>query len=141
MATLTQVRLAMAEALKPLGCQVSGYPLSNPSPPCVQVLGPSFEYDRSVGPPARRLQEWQFRLTVLVSVTNDIASAQLMDEFVSPTGSKSVKAALERDSTLGGVVSDLRVERGQANQVATLQTTGGQVLVGELQVTVYARGA
>jgi hypothetical protein len=56
------------------------------------------------------METWEFTLQVFVSENaGDIGSQQILDRYLSRTGPSSIKAALEDDLTLGGVISDLTV--------------------------------
>jgi hypothetical protein len=59
---------------------------------------------------------WFVNVTVLVSM-NDVEAAQKsLDAYLSPDGDASVRAALEADETLGGVVSDVTVRLADGYQ-------------------------
>jgi hypothetical protein len=62
------------------------------------------------------------------------AHAQL-DDYLSYSGSKSVRAAIEADPTLGGVCSTLIVRSGA--DITSLDAGGAQFLVIQMQVEVH----
>jgi hypothetical protein len=62
------------------------------------------------------------------------AHAQL-DDYLSYSGAKSVRAAIEADPTLGGVCSTLIVRSGA--DITSLDAGGAQFLVIQMQVEVH----
>jgi hypothetical protein len=76
------------------------------TPPMAVVAPQQIEYDLNA---ARGVNRFTFTVTVFVVKADDRAAQQRVDPFVSPAGPSSVKAALEADRTLGGVVDTLRV--------------------------------
>jgi hypothetical protein len=62
------------------------------------------------------------------------AHAQL-DDYLSFSGSKSIRAAIEADPTLGGVCSTLIVRSGA--DITSLDAGGAQFLVIQMQVEVH----
>lgn len=108
MATLTAIRAGLATALTAAiqNAQCSGYVLANPQTPAFDIyLGETY-YDQAAN---RGLDRWSMRVRALVADSLDIGSQQLLDSFCAPSGAQSVKAALEADLTLGGVVDALQV--------------------------------
>lgn len=68
---------------------------------------------------------YHFDVWVLVALNNDLNRAQTaLNPYLAPTGSKSVKLAIEEDVTLGGVAQSARVTGGGAY---------GQAQVGEVK--------
>lgn len=56
---------------------------------------------------------YQFDVWVLVTLSKDISRSQTtLNPYLSATGTRSLKAALEADPTLGGVVDSARVTGG-----------------------------
>jgi hypothetical protein len=58
-----------------------------------------------------------------------------LDDYLSYSGSKSVRAAIEGDPTLGGVCSTLIVRSGA--DITSLDANGAQFLVIQMQVEVH----
>lgn len=112
MASTKEIRLGLAAALKkafPEGYQVSAYALSSPSPPAFEVIPGLIRYHQQMGADGGGLREWS--VVGYFSLSSDIASQQRADEFFEDD---PVKAALEEEPTLGGVVDDLIVDDGQS---------------------------
>lgn len=124
----------MADALSTIpGCQTSAYVLTNPTPPHLCVIRGDTAYDLAM---ANGVQTRELNVRAYVADTSDQGAPMLLDQFVDPDSDRSVKAALEADSTLGGVVSDLHVSGASGEQVYV--TDGrGPLLGSEFQVTVW----
>ena len=57
--------------------------------------------------------EWLFDVWVIVGIEPDLNRAQTaLNAYLSPTGNKSVKCAIDKDPTLGGCASFARVVGG-----------------------------
>jgi hypothetical protein len=108
MATITQVRTALATALGAIdGLRTSYFVPDNPNPPVAWIEPSTVSYDTTFG---RGMDEFDYDITVLVQRTPDIRTAQNnLDLYAASSGSKSVKRAVELDRTLGGLVQDCRV--------------------------------
>jgi len=105
---LATIRQALADALDPIGddVQVSAYLLAQPTPPTVQILPGNQDYDLAF---KRGLDRRTFTVQGFVPVNESDETQKLLDELMAPTGARSVKALLEADVTLGGVVGGLQV--------------------------------
>lgn len=111
-ADLKAIRAGIAAAIKAVLPQVActGYLLQNPSPPCFEVeLGSTgIVFDRAM---QRGLDEWTFTVRGFSGASLDETAQRNMDAWLNSSGGVSIKAALEADRTLGGIVNDLQVER------------------------------
>lgn len=133
---IAAVRAAMEVKLQPLEANVNPYASSNPTPPGVQIIPPGVEYDRAM---RRGLDEWTFTIQAFVSFGEEFSAQQNLDAMCSPSGTQSIKALLEADTTLNGTVSNLRVMRqSQGKQVQTLG--GHPMLLVEFEIQVFAGG-
>lgn len=111
MASTKAIRAGLVAALKkqfPEGYQISGYALGSPTPPAFEVIPGRVSYHQQFGADGGGLREWS--VVAYFSLSADIASQQRADEFFE---NDPVKAALEADPTLGGVVDDLIVDTGE----------------------------
>lgn len=107
MATIKQIRQGLATNLGTIpGLRTSYFVPDNPNPPIAIIYPPSITYDQTFG---RGLDKYDFSITVLVAKLEDRISQDLIDTFCAPTGTGSVKRAIESDRSLGDTVSDLRV--------------------------------
>jgi hypothetical protein len=137
MTDLATIRAAIADALGPVGTdvQVSPYVLATPTPPTLQVLPRSMNYDRAMH---RGVDVREYIVQGFVPYNEGDESQRLLDELLSPTGPRSVKTLLEADKTLGGVVSAVNVtsDSGLAMQ---LHPSGAWVLLAEWTVEVWTQ--
>lgn len=78
------------------------------APVPVTLIGPpnSVSYDETM---ARGSDLYTFSLRVLVARASERAAQKSLFDFLSGTGSKSVKAAFEGDATLGGSAQTCRI--------------------------------
>ena len=72
---------------------------------------------------------------VIVGRYLDRTAHASLDDYLSYSGSKSVRAAIEGDLTLGGVCSNLIVRSGA--DITSLDAGGAQFLVIQMQVEVH----
>lgn len=138
MAAISDIRAAVAAALQGIpGVQASAYMMSAPTPPHFFVRPGRTTYDQTL---QRGIDRYELIVTGIVSLNaGDIGAQQNLEAWRAPTGASSVKAALEADPTLDGVVETLRVESCSDDRV--LQLPGAGVGIGcEWTVTAYARG-
>lgn len=135
--TLAEIREGIAANLAVLtGCQVSAYMLSNPTPPTIHVYPTDVEYDLAMG---RGLDKWKLTVQAFVGLSTDIGAQAKLDEFLAPSGSQSVKAAIEADRTLGGSVADATAVSCTGYRVY-VREGGGPVLGAEWLVEVRVSG-
>jgi len=113
MATLADLREGFAANLASLkGVQVSAYELSNATLPAiwpkVAASDTGIEYYRSM---ANGVEQWTFWVECYVSSgASSVGAQKLLDGFLASTGSTSVKAAIESDTSLGGSAESLVVQ-------------------------------
>ena len=74
-------------------------------------------------------------VTVVVGRWLDRTANASLDNYLSYSGAKSVRQAIEADETLGGVCSTLIVRSGA--DVTSLDVGGAQFLVIQMQVEVH----
>ena len=123
--TYQQVAEGLATRLATIsGVNAFAYPAPNPPVPAAIVApGPS-EYDQTFRNSLTRIS---FVVRMLVGRADDDTAADSLYAYLDPTGSSSVKAAIEGDKTLGGVVDDACVTR---HDTPGLFDYGGQPLLG-----------
>lgn len=101
------MRQGLADNLATIsGLRVSYFIPDNPNPPQAIVAPPTIRYDQSFG---RGLDEYSFQVIVFATRADERTGQDLIDSYCAPIGAGSVKAAIESDRTLGGLVADLRV--------------------------------
>lgn len=108
MADLSDIRAALAACFSSLedDVQVSAYMLEAPTPPAVFVFPAEIDYDLSMH---RGLDKWLFTIQAVVNESIDRGGQVNLDEFLAPSGPRSIKQLVEADTTLGGVVQAARV--------------------------------
>lgn len=105
--TIEQIMLGVETRLKTItGLRAEEYVPDSINPPCAIVGVPPVEYHATFGNGHMKLP---CTVTVLVSAALDRQGQLKLAGYVNPTGATSIKAAIEGDSTLGGVVSDCKV--------------------------------
>lgn len=117
------IRNALAAALTPLvnaGTlnSSSAYGLSNPAPPCAMVTMGATEFDEAMGGGADGLT---LEVSVLIGLQSEVEAQKAMDALRG-RGANSLKALLESDPTLGGIVDDLRVTKAAGDARVLLET-------------------
>lgn len=94
------------------GIQSKGYMLAAPTPPYAHVYpggdAGDIEYDLAMG---RGLDGCPFTVQVFAGSPTDMGAQVRILEYIEPSGARSIKAAIEADRTLGGLVDDLRVTK------------------------------
>jgi len=136
MTALTDLRTGLANRLATIsGLRSSAYIPDNPQPPVAVVMPGRITYDQAFG---RGSDEYQFTIMLIVGRVADRASQTTLDGYCESSGSRSVKAAIEGDRTLGGEALDCRV---------TEMTNQGSLAIGdvtyhtaEFNVSVIAAG-
>ena len=133
-ALMAAIREGLATRLTTIdGVQASAYMLASPTPPAIHVVPPAIEYHQAM---QNGFAELTFTVQAFVALGTDIGAQKRLDEFREPTGSGSIKAAIEADKTLGGVVKDLIVRGSPEPQILTLEG-GRQLLSCDFEVTVW----
>jgi hypothetical protein len=108
MATLEQIRLGLATNLEAIGDmqQVSPYALPQPTPPSIEIIVGEILYHQAM---VDGLVQVTMIVRAYVGLALNVPAQQRLDRFLAPSGDESVKAAIEADLTLGGVVDDVTV--------------------------------
>lgn len=107
MGKLSDIRAALQAAVATItGLQAEKYVRDVASVPVAMVGGPETQYDKTFG---RGHDDHTFPIMVFASRASDVDGQAQLDSYLDPFGDLSIKAAIEADSTLGGVVDDLRV--------------------------------
>lgn len=104
-ADLAPTTLTGLAAMFPDGYRVSAYPLSNPTPPQIEVAQFGIQKHQAM---ANGAEWWTCIVRAYLAVTSDVESLQTADAFLA---NDPVSAALEADRYLNNLVSDLIVDR------------------------------
>lgn len=134
MATVTELRTGLATRLATIsGLRTSATIPDQINPPIAIVGLQRIIYDEAF---SRGLDEYEFMVTVFVGRVAERSAQNTLDAYLAPTGSGSVKTAIEGDRTLGGKAQTLRV----TDMAGLNPVTVGDVsyLSAQFTVTVYA---
>lgn len=112
----------------------------SPTPPFfdVELADPGIDYDQAM---ARGIDLWHFTVRAGVALGDNLAAQQNLDKYCASSGGSSVKAALEADLTLGGVVKALHVTQVSGTGVVPVRAHPNNFYLGaEWTVEIYATG-
>lgn len=131
---IADVRAALKESLASIPELEISSLRDNVNPPCAIVYPDSpclfdVTFDGEQRP--------RFCVLILVPYVDTDDAQEQMDIYLSDEGESSVKAAIEEDSTLGGVVDDLHVTELRSYGVISMFDGGTRYLSGELVVEVW----
>jgi hypothetical protein len=135
MATLSELRAGIATNLATIsGLRTTATVPDQINPPIAVVMPNTITYDtafaRSGG------DEYEFLVMVIVGRVDERSAQNKLDAYASSSGNSSVKAAIEKDKTLGGKAFSLRVTNlRNYNQVTVGDVT---YLSAEWVVQVYS---
>ena len=132
--TATEIRNALATAISdaiPLNAQP--YLQSSLNPPCAVVLRGPITYDEAMD---GGVHFWTFLVRVYVASVSDIGAQMNLDDYLAAEGDLSLKAALEVDTSLGGIVSAVHVTEATGEQ-ELVREQGGPLLFSEWTVEVW----
>ena len=120
MATNEAIREGIAAALQTIpDLQVYARPPGSIVVPAGVVRRRGTQFDVSFD----GLVDTGWAVTVFVSFANTDVGTEALDEYLSPTGDLSIKAAVEADPTLGGVVDYARVPSAEGEKVTNYAGT------------------
>lgn len=132
--TVSQIKTGLAANLATVsGLRAYAYQPDNVNTPFAWPLLDSIQYNGAMG---GGLITHKFTVSVVVGRSAERTAQSLLDGYLSYKGATSIRAAIESDRTLGGVVQDLIVE--SANNISTLEANDATYLAIDFVVTVYA---
>jgi hypothetical protein len=103
------------------------------APPCAFVMPENVQYWQGF---AGGNAEHAYTVTVIVGRTSERASQKTLYAFMNYSGDTSIRAAIEADRTLGGVVQTLLVER--SDNVRMISQGEADYLAADFSVRVHA---
>lgn len=129
------MRIGIANNLSSIsGLRTAATVPDDPKPPIAIVRPNSITFDTAF---ARGLDEYEFSVLLIVGRVDERSAQNNLDGYCAPSGSGSVKQAIESDKTLGGNAYDLRVrEMRNYQQIAVGDVT---YLSAEFVVQVFAQ--
>lgn len=115
------------------GLRTSAYVPDSVAPPMAIVgLPTSATYDLSMGNGTDSLE---IPIIIVAGKMSDRKSQSLLDEFVSGSGAKSIRAAIQGDRTLGGACASARIT--SAGNYGTTNIAGIDYLTVEFECIIY----
>lgn len=132
-ATVSQVATGLQARLATItGLRTFNYQPEQENPPFGYPQLNSINYHRAYSG-GDVVMDWT--VYVVVGRWLDRTAHAALDDYLSYSGAKSVRAAIEADPTLGGVCSTLIVRSGA--DITSLDSGGAQFLVIQMQVEVH----
>jgi len=134
MAALTDIRSGLATRIATIsGLRTAATIPDQVNPPVAIVIPERLTYDDAYG---KGLVTYSFLVQVIVGKVSERTSQNKIDGFINPTGATSIKAAIEGDKTLNGVVFDTRVT--EVTGYSVVQVGDIAYMSCEFRVTVLA---
>ena len=134
MASITAIRSGLATNLATItGLRTGATIPDNVNPPYAIVSPSSVNYHRAFN---NALSTYNFTITLVVDRVSERTAQNNLDAYCSPTGTSSIRAAIESDKTLGGVVYDTMVTGMRNYGSVTIGETN--YLAAEFDVAVQA---
>lgn len=134
-ATISQINGAIATQLSTIdGLQGYDYEPDSIYPPVAFPSITNIDYHRAMG---NGLVIYDITVRVVIGRVNERVAQEALDEYASYSGAKSIRATIEADRTLGGLVDTL-ILRNSASVSST--AIGEQDFLSlDFQIQVYAR--
>lgn len=134
MASITAIRTGLATRLATItGLRTGATIPDNVNPPYAIVSPNSVDYHKAFN---NALSTYNFTITLVVDRVSERTAQNNLDAYCSPTGTSSIRAAIESDKTLGGVVYDTMVTGMRNYGSVTIGETN--YLAAEFDVAVQA---
>lgn len=131
--SLAAIREGMAENLQTIaGIRVYEEVPDSPALPCAVIQLDTVNYDVAF---QRGATEYGFIVNLVVTRTTVRRAQRKLDEFIDD-GARSIKTAIESDSTLGGSAFDTRVV--EVRNIAPVTIGEIEYMAVEFAVTVFA---
>jgi hypothetical protein len=132
-ATISQVKAGLATRLATItGLRTYAYQPDQLNAPMAYSNLDSITYHRTFG----GMTEQVYTVTVIVARATERTAEASVDEYTAYSGTRSVRAAIEADSTLAGVVDDLIVE--SATGIQSVSANDAEYLSVDFVVRVYS---
>ena len=132
MAELSAIRDGLANNLATIsGLRVAEEVVDNPQPPMAMIALSNIDYHTDM----RFGAKYNFTVQVIVGRASERHAQRTLDLYVNPVGASSVKAGVESNRTLGGVVSDVVCE--SMPNVGAITLNDQTYLAADFLVAVY----
>ena len=134
MATIYAMRQGLATNLGTIsGLRTAPEIPDSPNPPMAVVNLDNIDYHQAM---QNGLTRYNFTVTVVVGRAAEREMQRKLDAYCQPTGSQSVKAAIESNRTLSGEVYDVVVTG--SSSIGSITINDQTYLAAEFTVTVFA---
>ena len=132
MAELAAIRDGLGNNLATIsGLRVAEEVIDNPQPPVAMISLSNIDYHTDM----RFGAKYNFTVQVIVGRASERHAQRTLDLYVNPVGASSVKAGVESNRTLGGVVSDVVCE--SMPNVGAITLNDQTYLAADFLVAVY----
>jgi hypothetical protein len=133
-ASITDIRSGLATRLATItGLRTGATIPDNVNPPYAIISPNGVQYHRAFN---NALSTFNFTVMVVVGRVSERTSQNSLDAYCSPSGSSSIRVAIEADKTLGGVVFDTIVT-GMRNY-GSVTIADNTYLAAEFDIAVQA---
>lgn len=134
MPTVQELREGLATRLRTIsGLRAASTQPDNPMPPQAIVNLDSITYDTAF---ARGLDEYQFTILVIAGRVAERTAQNRLEAYLNPSGTSSIKTAIQGDRTLGGKAQTLRVT--EVTSFGSINVGDVTYLAANITVVVYA---
>ena len=134
MPTMTELRDGLKNRLATIsGLRTTATIPDQVNPPIAIVSLDTIAFDQAF---RRGLDEYRFTITVVVGRISERTAQTKLDGYLAPTGSTSIKTAIEGDTSLGGKAQTLRVT--EMTGLSSAAEAEDIYLTATFSVTVYA---
>lgn len=134
-ASVKEVAVAIQTKLATInGLRTYNYQPEQLNPPTAYPELTSVTYHRTMGN-GSALNQMDWTIHIIVGRYTDRTAHDLLDNYLSATGSKSIRAAIEADTTLGGVVQAAIVSNSA--DVTSLSNADAEYLQIQFTLTIH----
>lgn len=105
MSTVGDIRQGLADAIAATGIRCWPLVPDNPTPPFAVIAPNRVTYHRAYAGHST----FEFVVSVVVGRVSERSAQLTLDEFIDPTGDRSIRQAIETDKTLAGACKTLVV--------------------------------
>lgn len=134
MPTMAEIRSGLATNLATVsGLRTAEVIPDNPQPPIAIFELDRIDYHQAM---QNGLTIYRFNVQVIVGRASSRSAQRKLDVYIAPEGDSSVKAAIESNRTMDGVVFDTVVEA--MPNVGSVQMNDQTYLAAEFNVAIYA---
>ncbi|MGH7721502.1 MAG: hypothetical protein ACRENL_01535 [Candidatus Dormibacteria bacterium] len=135
MASVTDITAALGAVFDSAGLRYLPYLSDTFTPPIVLIAIETVDYNATFGAGAA----WHtFNALAIFDRVNDRAAAVALEDYMSNTGPKSIRALLQADPTLGAAVSGCLVVKAGPPRGLLIGASGASYTSLPFEVRVYA---